>query len=133
MDVDLDADVAETSVFRRATALLVTVTALSRVGHVATNKKILRQYDLSSQGETSTDRRCAYSLFRLPYVQPTSTAAPRRVYDIVSFLPPGDLEVLRGDWVKGGTCGVTKELFLGNMLRVRSYKADRGNFAAATA
>lgn len=38
----------------------------------------------------------------------------------MSFLPQGDLEVLRGHWVKGGTSGVTKELFLENMLRVRS-------------
>ncbi|CAM9149637.1 unnamed protein product, partial [Ectocarpus sp. 13 AM-2016] len=42
----------------------------------------------------------------------------RRVYDIVSFLPVGDLEAMKADWVKGGTFGVTKELFLGIMLRV---------------
>eukprot|EP00903_Cladosiphon_okamuranus_P013127 g12243.t1 len=42
----------------------------------------------------------------------------RRVYDIVSFLPLGDLEVLRNLWVKGGASGITKELFLENMLRV---------------
>ena len=44
----------------------------------------------------------------------------RRVYDIVSFLPLGDLEVLKRHWVKGGATGVTKELFLENMLRVRT-------------
>ncbi|CAM9322343.1 unnamed protein product, partial [Hapterophycus canaliculatus] len=42
----------------------------------------------------------------------------RRVYDIASFLPLGNLEVLKCDWVKRGKAGVTKELFLGNMLRV---------------
>lgn len=50
------------------------------------------------------------------------TAMSRRVYDIVSFLPQGDLEALRNHWVKGGTAGVTKELFLENMLRVRIFE-----------
>lgn len=52
----------------------------------------------------------------------TTSTAPRRVYDIVSFLPPGDLEILRGDWVKEGTGGITKEVFLEYMLRVRSLQ-----------
>lgn len=50
-----------------------------------------------------------------------TTAKRRRVYDIVSFLPLGDLEVLKDHWVKGGMSGVTKELFLENMLRVRTF------------
>ncbi|CBJ32836.1 conserved unknown protein [Ectocarpus siliculosus] len=37
---------------------------------------------------------------------------------LISFLPVEDLEALKADWVKGGTFGVTKELFLGIMLRV---------------
>lgn len=45
----------------------------------------------------------------------------RRVYDIVSLLPLEELDTLRRDWVKGGTVGVTKEIFLGNMLRVRQH------------
>jgi len=42
----------------------------------------------------------------------------------VSFLPVGDLELLKAGWVKGGSSGVTKDVFLGNMLRVRTLSTQ---------
>ena len=45
------------------------------------------------------------------------------MYDIVSLLPPDDLDALRRAWAGAGALGVTKDLFLDNMLRVRSETA----------
>lgn len=73
------------------------------------------------------DRRCHCRNVNLR-LAPTKTSRGahlgmhlRRVYDIVSLLPLEELDTLRRDWVKGGTAGVMKEIFLGNMLRVRQH------------
>lgn len=60
----------------------------------------------------------------VPLLSCLTTTPSRRVYDIVSFLPVGDLELLKADWVKGGSLGVTKDVFLGNMLRVRNLSTQ---------
>lgn len=103
--------------------MFCSVCGILRLEHETTKENL-------AVGTNCNKRKCKCRI-RFPFVCFRNIRQRRRVYDIVSFLPLGDLEVLKRHWVKGGATGVTKELFLENMLRV-SFAAAACKYGART-